>query len=383
MAFIRWGGKKFYPQKPKPYKPDINELMKPLSEKVGKGNIWGSQIMNVEKGDIIPPSPTPTSSPTPTPSITPTLTSSPTPTQTSSPTPTPSITPTSTLTPTPTITPSPTSSPLPVSPTPTPTPSPSAFDPDAETYLLAVSAAGGILDPTISAATNTLYTSLKSNNLYDKLNVFYPIVGATSGSTALMGKRVSGTTYDITWTNPQNITFDYSGATGDGSTAYGDTNFNGFNEISTAGGAPSHLSLYIGTNTSGSQSDMGVRTPTSNWIIAVGFGNEFFGWQYSGGGAGTNELLYNNNDKRGMYVNTRTSNILLKGFRNSVLKDTKSYTETKTIPNATIRIMNDTSLYSNRRFQFVSIGQGLNDTEAQTLSTIINTFQTTLGRNTY
>jgi hypothetical protein len=143
MAFIRWNGKKFYPQKPKPYKPDINELMKPLSEKVGKGNVWGSQIMNVEKGDIIPPSPTPTPSP-----ISETFhilaednspilteggdnidfdfvippTPTPTPTQTSSPTPTPSITPTSTLTPTPTLTPTLTSS-------PTPTPSPIPFSP--------------------------------------------------------------------------------------------------------------------------------------------------------------------------------------------------------------------------------------------------------------
>jgi len=62
MGFIRWGGKKFYPQKPKPYKPDINELMKPLSEKVGKGNIWGSQIMNVEK-DGGTPTPPPSTDP--------------------------------------------------------------------------------------------------------------------------------------------------------------------------------------------------------------------------------------------------------------------------------------------------------------------------------
>jgi hypothetical protein len=85
MGYLKWGGKKFYPQKPKPYKPDINELMKPLSEKVGKGNVWGSQIMNVEKEESVPVSPTPT----------------------------PSITPTQTITPTPTLTPTPTPSPLP------------------------------------------------------------------------------------------------------------------------------------------------------------------------------------------------------------------------------------------------------------------------------
>jgi len=93
MGYLKWGGKKFYPQKSKPYTPDINELMKPLSEKVGKGNIWGSQVMNVLKVD---PTPTPTPSVTPTSTQTPTVTPTPTltPTQTTSPTPTPSITPT-------------------------------------------------------------------------------------------------------------------------------------------------------------------------------------------------------------------------------------------------------------------------------------------------
>lgn len=100
MSYLKWNGKKYYPQRPKPYKPDINELMKPLSEKVGKGNIWGSQIMNVEKGEAVPVSPTPT--PSITPSLTPTITPS------VSLSPTPSLTPTLT----PTITPSPSQAPF-------------------------------------------------------------------------------------------------------------------------------------------------------------------------------------------------------------------------------------------------------------------------------
>lgn len=55
MSYLKWGGKKYYPQKPKPYKPDINDLMKPLGEKSNKGNVWGSVITNVFKEDILPP----------------------------------------------------------------------------------------------------------------------------------------------------------------------------------------------------------------------------------------------------------------------------------------------------------------------------------------
>jgi hypothetical protein len=52
MPYIKWGGKKIYLEKPKPYVPDINELMKPLSEKVNKGNIWGSIIMKVPTPEV-------------------------------------------------------------------------------------------------------------------------------------------------------------------------------------------------------------------------------------------------------------------------------------------------------------------------------------------
>lgn len=76
---IRWGGKDYLPKRPG--KPNINqsieELMKPLSEKSHKGNVWRAHfIMNVEKdGDTPAVSPTPTG----TPATTPTPTPSPTP----------------------------------------------------------------------------------------------------------------------------------------------------------------------------------------------------------------------------------------------------------------------------------------------------------------
>ena len=39
--------------------------------------------------------------------------------------------------------------------------------------------------------------------------------------------------------------------------------------------------------------------------------------------------------------------------------------------------------YYANQYRFVTIGSGLTAAEVSTLSTIINTFQTTLGRNTY
>lgn len=280
--------------------------------------------------------------------------------------PLPSPTPTNTNTPTPSITPS-------SSPGPT-------YDTDAKAYLEAVVSAGGTVSPVVSGATDTMFKQLKSNNLYSKLDVFYPMIGGTSASTAIMGKRTSGTTYDIEWSNPSLTTFNYSGVTGNGSSTFGDTKFNGFNLISSTPGASSHFGLYVGTNESGSYSEIGTRT-NGNWIMAVRFSNNFFyGWNYTPGG---NELVFPTTDATGMYVETRNAVNSAKAFRNGNLQVTVTNTETNTIPNSNVRILSDGTLYSARRIQFVSIGKGLDDTESITLSTIINTFQTSLGRNTY
>ena len=81
-----WGGKKWRPADMPKKQPKINqsieELLKPLSEKNFKGNVWGSQIMNVEKETT-----TPIVSPSPTPTVTPTQSVTPTPTPTMTPTP--------------------------------------------------------------------------------------------------------------------------------------------------------------------------------------------------------------------------------------------------------------------------------------------------------
>jgi hypothetical protein len=152
----------------------------------------------IQQGGVVPQeTSTPVLSPTPTP----TNTSSPTPT------PTPSITATSTLTPT---------------PTPSSTP-PIPFDADAAAYLEAIVQTGGTLSPTISAATDTLFTSLKSNGLYSKLDVLYLFLGGVSASNALNGIRTNSS-FDITWNG--GMSFNSSGSTGNGTNGYGNTNYN-------------------------------------------------------------------------------------------------------------------------------------------------------------
>lgn len=99
---LQWKGRNYRPvgNYIKVQKPDINELMKPLSEKKGLGSaiLTGEIISGI--GDAYAPAP-----PSVTPSVTPSQTTSVTPTATVTNTPTPSVTPT--FTPTPSSTPVP------------------------------------------------------------------------------------------------------------------------------------------------------------------------------------------------------------------------------------------------------------------------------------
>jgi hypothetical protein len=182
---IRWNGKNYSPRKSfAPVSQTIEELMKPLSEKKFKGNVWRAHmvVMDAQQDSSIPVTSTPTQTgtpavtpsptasmgqtPTPTPNVTSTPTSTPTntpsqtqtgtpnptttptntpsqtqtstPNQTSTPTNTPSQTqtgtPNPTTTPTNTGTPNPTTTPTQTG-TPTPSPTPAPFSPSGLTNL--------------------------------------------------------------------------------------------------------------------------------------------------------------------------------------------------------------------------------------------------------
>ena len=70
-------------------------------------------------------------------------------------------------------------------------------DADAAAYLAAVVSAGGTVDGTITSAVETLFTSLKSNSLYNDILIMYPMIGGTLASHAINAK--SPATYDLTW----------------------------------------------------------------------------------------------------------------------------------------------------------------------------------------
>jgi len=93
------------------------------------------------------------------------------------------------------------------------------------------------------------------------------------------------------------------------------------------------------------------------------------------------------NASGGLYVSNRTASNNEEGYRNGV--ERASGTTASVTSSANLYIFgarygdSGAETYSARRWCWFSLGKSFTDAQQQTFSTIINTFNTTLGRNTY
>lgn len=289
-------------------------------------------------------------------------------------------------TPTPSITPS-------ITPTPSSTPAP-PFDVDAAAYLADILATGGTLNATISAATDTLFTSLKSNGLYTKLQVFYPVVGGIASSNALMGKRSSGTTYDLIFNG--GFTHTSSGSTGNGTNGWANTKYpnNLNNQLDMSFG-------FYQLNNDTSYVNMGVRdsSPTVFLPSVIASNNESSNNYFFRLGTDANAQASSLNAQTGMFIGSRTSNTNASYYRNGNTTPILSlgYTYTTGASSSSVIIFwnfnneqqffgvpnPQAGYFANCIMNCMFIGTGLSALEQQTLAGIFNTFNTSLGRNTY
>lgn len=320
----------------------------------------------------ITPSNTATPTITPTNTSTPTQTQTPTNTQTQTQTPTNTNTPTNTQTNTPTHTQTstPTNTPT-FTPTSTNTPTPSSipFDADAVLFLNEVLISGGTLDATISGATNTLFTELKSQGIYNKMFALYPYVGAVAASHAI--NAVNLTAFTTTWSG--GITHTISGVTGNGTNGQGDTNWIQNNET-TFGDTAIGCYIVASGNTG---VDMGV-TGSNLFFNSNGAGGTT--WQ---GSIGTTSLVVYSpsNRETGYYATSRTGTTQIDYLRFSGSPASAASNEL-TLTSTSLKTIyyGGVGLHSSKTYGTHFISQGLSHTELSNLRTILNNFNNTLGR---
>ena len=302
--------------------------------------------------------PTPTTTQTQTP--TPTITASQTPTQTGTPTQTPTNT---------------------GSPTPTPSRAPSGTT-EANAYLSAVVDAGGTgITSTVSAATVTLFTSLVSNGLWESVTAFYPMLGGNSNGCKFNAKNPLDTNGAYRLTFNGGWTFNASGATSNGTNAYADT----FLSSSVLPINSQHMSVYMSNNNNpvgAGKTYIGSNASRANYLAQDGTPLFYYGIGGSSAGFGPGTI-----NTQGYLIGASSGTTDESLFKNGALIDTQgSGTRIAVNPNIYIAAMNNngsTIQYYANQYSFATICSGLTASQASTLTTIINTFQTTLSRNTF
>ena len=251
-----------------------------------------------------------------------------------------------------------------------------SFDTDALEFITAA----GITDNTQKSALTQLVTDLKSNSLWTKFYAFYPFVGgtATAHKFNLKDPRDLDAAYRLTFVGGGTHTS--LGYVGNGTTGYAKTGIIP-NNVFTQNNR--HVSYYSQTDAASAANDIGVYQASRAGVqVFMRYGS-------------TNSLAYLNSSTGSFPVSTGRRYLVASRQSSSAVSVTNNGTTSSISSSsggnlATIEVYihsvnfnGSPSGYSNRTSSTVTFGQTLTDAEAQTLSAIVNTFNTTLGRNVY
>ena len=245
--------------------------------------------------------------------------------------------------------------------------------------------ASAITDATIRSALNTLDVGLISNSLDTKMKALYPFVGGTASTHKFnfMNSADTDDAFRLAF-SPTGWTHSNTGALPNGTSAFANTFLNPTTSLTTSLG----LSYYSRTNanTATDQVDIGVITSLDYFYLTTQYNagtivNRFFGRCASASFA----INTANADARGYYYLGKTGNgtNLFKSFKNGIIQDTQ--TGAGVNPNNTVyigaaNVGGSTLYYTNRECAFATISDGLTDSEATNCYTLVQAFQTTLGR---
>lgn len=245
------------------------------------------------------------------------------------------------------------------------------LDTDASAYMVA--SVNGQWQPEI----NNLFSSLKSNNLYNKIQAFYPFLGTTAAQHKWNAKNPLDTNAAFRLTFSGSATFSDSGYTPNGSTGYANTyltpsvsqtfNSNGMTIVSGTDSGDNGDNFIIAAYNSGTQ----------NSILKI-VGNGAFNLN------GTRILGSSTLGMKGIFTNTKQSATVSKLFKNGVEKFSGNSGGTlPTNPFYIGAIGNISYGYTRERIQFTAIHEGLSDAEVAILHTIIDIFEAALVRKTW
>ena len=252
------------------------------------------------------------------------------------------------------------------------------LDSDAAAGIAAVIAAGGTLTGAQQTACNTLIVGLKAEGIWTNTDLIYLYVGGTSAAHAV-NWRTPGT-YNITWYNSP--THSANGVQF-GGTAHGRTGYNP--NTQSVNPADSGMFAYINSVGSGNRPIIAAQNdPTTlEMLMLHSSGNEFnSNLGLYAGRPGSNPALSAN----ACVVSQRNSTTQARRFING----TKTTTTTTGCGTTSVNLElyigcynagGFPALYSNARQAMCGLYRGAwSDAQQTAFSTLVNEFQTSLGR---
>ena len=284
--------------------------------------------------------------------------------------------PTSCPTPTPTVT---------YTPTITPTVLPGTTE--ARAYLSAVVSAGGTVSAPMSAATITMFNSIWTNGFNTGMLYMYPFIGGTAASNKFNGMNPVDTNAGYRLTFNGGWTHSSSGATPNGTNAYANTYFTP-NSAATLTLSAGTMGFYSGTDSAASNtSSMGSKSNLSDgWAFypqSTTRTMSSFAWENALGAATTSTIT---NSLGGLSFSRSGSTAVQYYRRGTFVESVSRVSVAKSTTNMYLGALNSNGTdtqYSTYRHQFTYAHTGLTPTQISTLDTIIQTYQTSLGRNVY
>lgn len=248
------------------------------------------------------------------------------------------------------------------------------------TYAINFISSTGITASEQQAAINQLSYDLVNSGLMDKMYAVYPFVGgnATSHSFNLKDSRDADTAFRLTFVG--GWTHSSTGVQPNGTNGYANTYLNA---LAILPATNLHVSFYSRTSTPVGTT-FEVQCDNGTGIIQLAPGRNMASGNFT-----TNQGVVNfttTSTALGYWIHSKTDNSTRFGFRNGVLNSVVTTTlNTTAYPSLNLFIgcrnsNGSLSGFSNKECAFVTIGQGLSQTECATLYTIVQNFQTTLGR---
>ena len=268
--------------------------------------------------------------------------------------------------------------------------SPIVSDTDAQAFINSA----GLTDLGQANAVNTLVVDLKAAGVWTKMKALYPFVGgtATTHKWNLKDPRDLNEAFRLVFTG--GWTHTSTGALPNGSNGYANTYLVPSNNFPISQ-YDAHISLYSRTN---------IEAPTTNWLSgSIGVDDDYNSAAYfilnvnskttrivQGRTLGNQWTTYSGplDDSRGFFIINKQNNTTLKLKKNDTLlssNTTLSTAQYRPAQNFYIGAVNGSQSYSglnydNKEYGFISIGNGLTDTEASAFYTAVQKYQTSLGR---